>query len=550
VVSSFLDWEDGVSLDTIELLDMNGDGLPDRVVAGTSETATPWTVYYNTGSGFGAGAPFNAPFGPLRATANNIGLQFLGFTDINGDGLPDHILAWDNGAGYDGSWHVYYHTGESISYDDATWALPASSCSCNVSHFWNGLRQTLWNNGGSADVVRDFFDINGDGLPDVVDTCPKWQPDQDGQCEETGATSWTVYLNQAGGFSSAHPWESPRPLIRNHDDHVEPQGGITYWDTFDVDGDGASDLVDFTNATDMYLYHNLDGAWKAAGSAVEENRPADVPQPKRTDLLEVMENGLGTTTTLEYRPSTQWDNTGADAVSDLPFNLWTVTRIDRDDGMCDSSGGNCIGVSGGAHALVSTYRYQDGRFDPIDREFRGFALVQSEDRSSSDPLHRATQTQFQQGWALKGKVQSVSMYQADGGTPPADFTTKPLTLSTNTWECRNPDTLALIDPCPTALQSSRVLVRLTRVDRSDYTSFSTSNPKTSTTRNLEFDQYGNVTHTSREGTEVTSVIRIPNTHTTRRITLSINPRTSSSKTTTRLCSKKNGSSTTSWASVR
>jgi hypothetical protein len=44
--------------------------------------------------------------------------------------------------------------------------LPASACSCNVSHAWNGLRQSLWNNGGSADVVRDFFDINGDGLPE------------------------------------------------------------------------------------------------------------------------------------------------------------------------------------------------------------------------------------------------------------------------------------------------------------------------------------------------------------------------------------------------
>ena len=487
---SFLGWQDGVSLDTSELLDMNGDGLPDRVIAATGEGPATWTVHYNTGSGFGAATPFSAPFGPLRATANNIGLQFLGFTDVNGDGLPDHILAWNNtggGPGYDGAWHVHYHSGQGLASTGTSWALPASTCWTN-GHPQNGLRQTR--SPGGAEVVRDFFDINGDGLPDVVDTC--------GFVAGTNPY-WRVHLNIGNGFSpTSYNWRSAAWLIRHHDTGTYG-GGKTYWDTFDFDGDGLADFVDFGNASAMYVSHNQDGAWSASGSSVVENRPAGVPQPKRADLLEVMENGLGATTTLEYRPSTQWDNTGADAITDLPMNLWTVTRIERDDGMCDDNGANCIGTAGGAHRLVTTYRYQDGRYDPINREFRGFALVQSENGAPSDPLHTAQHTRFHQGWALRGKVLTVTTYQADGGSPPADFTQKPLTQDNNTWECVG------LSPCPATSQAAPVTVRLTENARTDYSNLSTSNSRTAFSRNLAFDAYGNISHNSRGGDNVPSV---------------------------------------------
>jgi hypothetical protein len=269
--SNFMGWNDGVSLDTVELTDLNGDGLPDRVLAGTSEGPATWTVSYNTGTGFGTATSFHAHVGPLRATANNIGLQFLGFADINGDSLPDQIVAWNRsgGAGYSGAWHVFYHTGPGISDTDVPWTLPASACYAN-GHQQNGLRQTVWQPGG-ADTVRDVFDVNGDGLQDVVDTCG-WS---------TANKSWQVYLNRGNGFSPAYAWASPSALIRNNDDHVAHQGGKTLLDTFDLDGDGLVDVVDFS-PTPMNIYHNQDGAWAASGSNVVENRPAGVPQPKRS----------------------------------------------------------------------------------------------------------------------------------------------------------------------------------------------------------------------------------------------------------------------------
>jgi hypothetical protein len=78
------------SPDTTELLDMNGDGLPDRVVAGQAG-ACHLTVSYNTGSGF-AGDQLQralARCGRRQTTRPAVS----GCTDVNGDGLPDHVLA-------------------------------------------------------------------------------------------------------------------------------------------------------------------------------------------------------------------------------------------------------------------------------------------------------------------------------------------------------------------------------------------------------------------------------------------------------------------------
>ncbi|MFN8628237.1 MAG: toxin TcdB middle/N-terminal domain-containing protein [Candidatus Binatia bacterium] len=486
--SSFMGWSDGVSLDTIELLDINGDGLPDRVLAGTSEGPATWAVFYNTGSGFGAATNFPAHVGPMRATANNIGLQFLGFTDINGDGLPDQILAWNGsgGAGYTGAWHVFYHKGLGIDDTDVPWTLPASGCWAN-GHQQNGLRQTL--SAGGAEVMRDFFDLNGDGLPDVVDTCGY----------ATGSNPyWRVYFNRGNGFATDHyNWRSVAGLIRHHDTGGAHPGGKTYWDTFDIDGDGIPDFVDFGDASATYVYHNQDGAWAAAGAGVVENRPTGAPQPKRADLLEVMENGLGATTTLEYRPSTQWDNTGGDGITDLPFNLWTVTRIERDDGMCDASGANCLGVAGAAHSVATTYRYQDGRYDPTDREFRGFGTVEARDPDPGLPLlHQAQFTFFRQGAALAGKVHTTITTSVSGDTPTAW-----LVVGSNTWQCVDANSLNALD-CPVSFtsQESRVIVRLTKVERTDV---GASSYHTAVTQNLAFDAYGNITHANRGGDNTT-----------------------------------------------
>ncbi|MFN8627351.1 MAG: toxin TcdB middle/N-terminal domain-containing protein [Candidatus Binatia bacterium] len=225
--------------------------------------------------------------------------------------------------------------------------------------------------------------------------------------------------------------------------------------------------------------------------------PLACPNLSAPNLLEVMENGLGATTTLEYRPSTQWDNTGGDGITDLPFNLWTVTRIERDDGMCDAAGANCLGVTGAAHTVATTYRYQDGRYDPTGREFRGFGAVEARDPDPGLPLlHQSQFTFFWQGAALAGKVHITITSSVSGETMTAW-----LVVGVNTWQCVDPTSLTAIDCPPTfTTHQPRVIVRLTEVDR---TNLGASSSHTAVTQNLAFDAYGNITQTSRGGDNTT-----------------------------------------------
>ncbi len=88
-----------------------------------------------------------------------------------------------------------------------------------------------------------------------------------------------------------------------------------------MDSDGMADYVDFT--TNPYvIYHSAGGAWSASGNTVIADSAG-----VRPDLLEMMENGIGGTTLLEYSPLDPMEQDGGDAVSDLPFNVWTVTKI-------------------------------------------------------------------------------------------------------------------------------------------------------------------------------------------------------------------------------
>src|SRR5262249_46843107 len=126
----------------------------------------------------------------------------------------------------------------------------------------------------------------------------------------------------------------------------------------------------------------------------------------RPDLLVQLENGIGGTTYLDYRPSTQWDNTDASGVPRLPFVNWTLTGIEQDDGMCGSST-SCI--SSGAHALITDLRYGFGLFNATAREFRGFATVEQRDGAGT-----VRTSWFHQDAARKGKVSGATVSDAGG----------------------------------------------------------------------------------------------------------------------------------------
>lgn len=470
--------QSGGSVITRDLIDMNGDGRVDLVDAGGSST-TYWSWYANTGSGFSLeDQRFNTgntgiPGLHLSFTDENNGLEW-GTFDINGDGLPDYVQA---GAP---AWTVCISTGREFG--------PCEQWSAPTFGLAGFVRKSI--DSQSLDTVRDFFDLNGDGLPDIVDKS-NWS---------TNGGRWQVLFNRGGGFDQTIvTWRGPR-FIRNG----SSGGGGVMEDTFDLDGDGLVDHVIFdgTDGSDTNHFgvrRLFDDAWKTAATGdltVGEN-----PGGLRPDLLVLTESGSGGSTLLSYRPSTQWNNTA------LPFNIWTLTDLVHRDGLCPLGSMLADGFcTASGHEVGTTITYASGLYDAAQREFRGFGTVQTEALVANDATpHTATLTFYNQTPTLSGKVAQTWTWDASGAND--SMFSKPLSATGNTWECANPFTGTVLASCPVA-PAGDVWVRLKTTSELTFGHFNIGEVKTSVTSNESWHSctasggggakfYGNVAHARR-----------------------------------------------------
>ncbi|WP_041973793.1 chitobiase/beta-hexosaminidase C-terminal domain-containing protein [Geobacter sp. OR-1] len=132
--------------------DMNGDGILDHL----DSTTTPWQVTLNTGSGSMTPTEWlNAPAGGIveADAGGNITRDLI---DMNGDGLPDVVIAKS-----DGTWDVHLNTGSGFT-TAISWSVPGSD---------GNIRKET-----DTVVTRDLLDVNGDGILDLVNiTGETWQ---------------------------------------------------------------------------------------------------------------------------------------------------------------------------------------------------------------------------------------------------------------------------------------------------------------------------------------------------------------------------------------
>ncbi|WP_184231161.1 toxin TcdB middle/N-terminal domain-containing protein, partial [Methanococcus maripaludis] len=92
-------------------------------------------------------------------------------------------------------------------------------------------------------------------------------------------------------------------------------------------------------------------------------------------LMNEITQSTGSEVTIDYIPSTTFDNTGSDSLSDLPTSVWVTSQLTKDNGLS------------GDQNVVSTinYTYKNGMqyFDPPEEiEFRGFGEVTVENENS------------------------------------------------------------------------------------------------------------------------------------------------------------------------
>ena len=355
----------------VRMFDINGDGIPDRVMRkniapfdyfqtqfGTGDPVTPLTSVRQLGPYSSQGKSSESLWTAVDAT------YVLHMIDINGDGLPDRVMLPLNptlqcpACPNDSPTKFVVEFNNGYSFEQADWA--------GVDPQGGGVYGRVVN----APYVG-LFDINGDGLPDRV------------MLKSSDAThkSWYVQLNNGMGFDAVE-------TVSNIDD--QDLGAFVYaWSSFqgtvassidlsentvvqmqDMNGDGLLDRV----FSDRWFYHQSGNTFK--GFWVQTNLG---PFP---DIMTNVDNGMGGHTAIAYRPSTVWDNrqdpTDANSGKLLPFPVQTVTAITDFDG-----------INAGR---TTSYLYEGGFYDGTRREFSGFAKV-----TVTDPSNRKEVMYFHQG---------------------------------------------------------------------------------------------------------------------------------------------------------
>ncbi len=341
-----------------QLLDLAGDGQLD-LVAFSSLTpgfferteADDWT-----------------PFTPFAALPNiSWDDPNLRFVDLNGDGHADVLIAestlwtWYPSlaeAGFGPAQHVRSpldeHTGPRLVFADGTQSIYLADMSgdgltdlvrirngeiCywpNLGYGRFGARVTM-DNAPWFDFTEQFdqrrlrlADIDGSGTNDII---------------YLGRDSICLYFNQAG-----NGWSEPRRL--NQFPRVDHLSSVT---TVDLLGNGTACLV-----------------WSSPlpNTARRPVRYIDLMGGQKPHLLTRVKNNLGAETVMSYVSSTQFyladRAAGRPWITRLPFPVHVVERIETFDRIS-------------RNRFVTRFAYHHGYFDGIEREFRGFGLVEQWD---------------------------------------------------------------------------------------------------------------------------------------------------------------------------
>ncbi|MDD5292001.1 MAG: toxin TcdB middle/N-terminal domain-containing protein, partial [Candidatus Omnitrophica bacterium] len=324
----------------IDLFDINGDGKPDRIIR-WYQWQNYWNVQLNNGSGFNNAIQWpnvqhqsHISESYIRTGSSNI---YFATFDINGDGLPDHLM--DNNTG-DDTWGVQFNNGRGFE---------------NLEE-WGPLGNLYgsWSYMGYGDpACVSTVDINGDGLPDRV------MRNHDNQF-----ANWQVQINNGHGFEPIAEWG---PIIHNNVSgraHIRAGTQAVYVDFFDINGDGLPDRV--MRGNDNYDH------WD-----VQFNNG---PTP---DLLSGISNGIGGAATVTYDAYVGYDNTQpADKVK-LSFPVNVVVGIQTNDGR--------------GNTYSTKYEYDKAEFDYRDREFRGFGKVTTTDAQGNYSVNYFHQDDYKKG---------------------------------------------------------------------------------------------------------------------------------------------------------
>jgi len=362
--------------------------------------------------------------------------------DINGDGLPDKIegntfkLNFGTGlvnGSIPGSTGSYAGFEEPVSKPvySASFGIGAgiSSIVSAVQGVEMGIAVSGGVGGGSSTATskRSFLDVNGDGLVDIVQVN-----------ENTGQTN--VKYNLGNRFTSPVSLNaSLSEETKTHSGYANLNGGyyinipfivifgipLVYLKPFgadlsanvglsvseinkglrDVNGDGLPDLVVNTNSGLKIFYSQLGKTNKLKKVSYAESYSADTPK------------NIGAAFIINYGFSKPSYN---DPQSKLVMSEVIIPNPDA------FSGTYTLSTTG--KDMITRFEYENSRYDRREREKYGFAKVKTYEMSDNNTVYRTTvQNFYNQNYFIRGLLKSVESY---GGTGTSNL----LSSTTNNYK--------------------------------------------------------------------------------------------------------------------
>ena len=317
-----------------------------------------------------------SPYKEMKSFPNlNLKNPNLKFVDVSGDGLPDILISEDDAftvftslgedgynAGIQVSKPLDEEQGPRLVFADPEESIYLADVSgdglMDIMRIRNG-EVCYWpslgygrfgakismNNAPWFDQLEQFnhryvhiCDIDGSGTSDII---------------YVGGGGVDIYLNQAGNSLSDRKRLSVFPEIDN----------ISNVFTVDLMGTGTSCLV-----------------WcSPLPSASRAMKYVDLTQGVKPNMLVSIVNNLGAESRFHYAPSTKFYQSdrlaGRPWVTRLAFPVHCVEKVETLDHVS-------------RHYFVQRYAYHHGYFDGLEREFRGFAMVEQWDTEVFDATAR------------------------------------------------------------------------------------------------------------------------------------------------------------------
>src|SRR5271157_1131278 len=313
-------------------------------------------------------------WGPFTAFHSNPNIPWqdpnLKLLDVNGDGFPDVLISQDDVF----LWYpslakggfAPFETARKPADEDAGAVLVFADITCSIflaDMTGDGLTDIVRIRGGEVCYWPNMGygrfgpkvtmgSAPAFGHPDLFDPRRIRMADVDGSGTTDiiylGSESIVLWFNQAGNTWSAPQTISDFPLF-NDESSVE---------VVDLFGNGTACIV-----------------WSSGlpGAAAEPMQYLDLMSGHKPYLLTSIINNMGKQTTITYAASTEFyladKEAGTPWVTKLPFPVQVVKQVETDDLITNTK-------------LVTVYAYHHGYYDGIEREYRGFGLVEQWDTES------------------------------------------------------------------------------------------------------------------------------------------------------------------------